>query len=278
MTIANTIWNQAELQRVLDEIEAIVRSAAEIILAASDQAERSSYKSSHKDLVTEYDVRVQQYLEEHLRRLLPQAGFLGEEEGTRDIEGRELFYIVDPIDGTSNFVSDYRHSGISVALMQVDKSGKPAPLLSLIYNPYLDECFRAARGQGAQLDRTPIQVSTNDLDDSLILFGTSPYERKYAPQTFRVIEALFMLSRDIRRSGAAVLDMSYVACGRASAFFEIRLSPWDYAAAALIIEEAGGVITNMEGEELPYLETSSIVAAAPEHHWIILQVLRDQGL
>lgn len=267
-------WSDEEINRLLLEIEAIVRASSEIILAADDQAERSSYKSNLKDLVTEYDVRVQVYLEEHLRRLLPEAGFLGEEDGVRDIEGKSVFFIVDPIDGTSNFVADYRHSGISVALVGRQASGTIEPVLGLIYNPYLDEIFTAGRGCGAYLNGQAISVADAELADSLVLFGTSPYQRKFAAQTFDVVEELFLMSRDIRRGGAAVLDISYVACGRAALFFEIQLSPWDYAAAACIVAEAGGVITDLYGQALSYLEPSGIVAGPGRHHETCLEILR----
>ncbi len=230
-----------------------------------------------KDLVTEYDVRVQQYLEEHLCRLLPEAGFLGEEEGVRDIAGKAVFFVVDPIDGTSNFVADYRHSGISVALLERRQDGRIVPLLGVIYNPYLDEMFTAARGGGAYLNHQAIRVSTNDVADSLVLFGTSPYQREFSSRTFAVVEELFLMSRDIRRGGAAVLDLSYVACGRAALFFEISLSPWDYAAAACIVTEAGGVITDLKGAELSYLEPSGIVAGSRQNHQLCMDVLRNKG-
>lgn len=266
-----------ELKQVLDQIEAIIREAAEIILGARDQAMHSRTKSSVLDLVTEYDVRVQQFLEKHLRALLPEAGFLGEEEGMSDVEGRRYYFIVDPIDGTSNFVADYHHSGISVALMMAGEP-RPTPVLAAIYNPYLGEMFTAIEGQGASLNGDPIEVAHGNLRDGLILFGTSPYRRELAEGTFAVIKELYYLSRDLRRGGAAVLDMSYIACGRGALFFEVELSPWDYAAAALIVAEAGGVITDLSGAPLSFTEKSGVVAGPEEHHNTCIRLIKEIGL
>lgn len=267
-----------ELESNMTAIERIIREAAKIILEASDQAERSKTKSSMLDLVTEYDVKVQQFLEKELRALLPEAGFLGEEEGLSDIENKPYYFIVDPIDGTSNFVADYRHSGISVALVEPQADGSVQPLLAAIYNPYLDELFTAIHGEGAMLNAEPIRVPETDLRNSLVLFGTSPYRRELADKTFTLVKELYLLSRDLRRGGAAVLDLSYIACGRGALFFEAELSPWDYAAAALIVTEAGAVITDMAGQPLSFKGASSVVAGQPQHHADCLTLIQKIGL
>lgn len=267
-----------QLQSNMTAIEGIIREAAKIILEASDQAERSKTKSSVLDLVTEYDVKVQQFLETELRALLPEAGFLGEEEGLSDIDGKPYYFIVDPIDGTSNFVADYRHSGISIALVEAQADGSVQPLLAAIYNPYLDELFTAIVGEGAKLNAELIQSQESELRNSLVLFGTSPYRRELADKTFALVKELYFLSRDLRRGGAAVLDLSYVACGRGALFFEAELSPWDYAAAALIVTEAGAVITDMAGQPLSFKEKSSIVAGHATNHQICLDLIKKIGL
>lgn len=267
-----------ELESNMTAIERIIREAAKIILEASDQAERSKTKSSMLDLVTEYDVKVQQFLEKELRALLPEAGFLGEEEGLSDIDGKPYYFIVDPIDGTSNFVADYRHSGISIALVEAQADGSVQPLLAAIYNPYLDELFTAIHGEGAMLNAEPIRVPETDLRNSLVLFGTSPYRRELADKTFTLVKELYLLSRDLRRGGAAVLDLSYIACGRGALFFEAELSPWDYAAAALIVTEAGAVITDMAGQPLSFKGASSVVAGQPQHHADCLTLIQKIGL
>ena len=268
----------SEMEESLAAIEAIVRRAATIILEASDQAERTRTKSSVLDLVTVYDVRVQQFLEEQLRALLPKAGFLGEEEGMSDIEGKPYYFIVDPIDGTSNFVANYRHSGISVALVHPDEQGRVEPIVAAVYNPYLDEMFTAVIGQGARLNGEAIAPTQDNLRNSLVLFGTSPYRRELAEGTFALIKELYFLSRDLRRGGAAVIDISYIACGRGALFFEMELSPWDYAAAALIVTEAGAVITDLAGKPLTFTEKSGVVAGPAEHHSTCIQLLADLGL
>ena len=248
-----------------DKIEEIVREASKIILNASQDEMRSEYKSSLKDLVTKYDVEVQVFIEGRLAKAFPDMGFLGEESGASDIDGYDYIFIVDPIDGTSNFVANYKHSGISVALAKQD-GDLVTPVIGVVYNPYLDEMFTAIKGEGTRLNGVLYTTPDVELDDSLILFGTSPYNRELARPTFQIMEELYHMSRDLRRGGAAVLDISYVAVGRRALFFESQLQVWDYAAAALIVEESGGVITDLYGNPLTYKNLSGILAGNKENH------------
>lgn len=134
-----------------------------------------------------------------------------------------------------------------------------------IYNPYLDEMFHAVRGAGAFLNGSPIRTAADELANSVVCFGTSPYNPELSDKTFALARRMFDRSLDVRREGTAALDLASVAAGRAGLYFELSLSLWDYAAGALIVEEAGGVCRRADGEALCFsAEKSSIVAAASE--------------
>ena len=132
--------------------------------------------------------------------------------------------------------------------------------LGAIYNPYLDEMFTAMRGQGAFCNGKRIHVSSEPLENGLVIFGTSPYNEELSERSFKLAYSYFKKSIDIRRTGSAALDMCSVAAGRAELFFELSLSPWDYAAGALIVEEAGGIVTDIDGNALVYGRKSSVLA------------------
>lgn len=237
-----------QLLQAIREEGAVMRGA----LAAEIRAEE---KSGPEDLVTNYDTLVQRHLEEKLHALLPHAGFLGE-EGLREPTGDGSVFIIDPIDGTMNFSRGYQRSSISVALARDGQT-----VLGAVYDPYLNELFWAERGKGAFCNGRPIRVSDRPLERGIVMFGTAPYYREIADQTFALGRALFDRSLDVRRSGSAAIDLCSVAAGRAEVFYEFRLSPWDYAAAGLILEEAGGVIRTIEGGPVSLTEKSSVLAS-----------------
>ncbi len=244
-----------EICRQMRESE---RHAAALMLQAHDiLAER---KSGARDVVTEYDRRVQELLMNELRAAVPEAHFFCEELDAREKLESEHLFIIDPIDGTMNFVRGFSHSCIAVAY-----ASRGTVLASAIYNPYLDEMFHALRGGGAYLNGRPIRCAADDLGGSVVCFGTSPYCPELSDRTFALARALFEGSLDLRREGTAELDLCSVAAGRAGLFFELYLSLWDYAAGALLVEEAGGVCATAEGAPLPLTDgKSSVVAAANE--------------
>ncbi len=221
---------------MLEQIIPIVRQAGEIILSARDIAGQTHEKTSAADLVTEYDLAVERFLKEKLPPLVPGSIFFGEEEKENADPGQGWAFIVDPIDGTTNFVRGLRQSAVSVALA---KDGTVE--YGVVYNPYRDEMFSARRGGGAFLNGAPIHVSSRPLSKGIFSMGTSIYRPEYFARTMRLTEQLFRRSCDFRRLGAAALDFCDVACGRTEAFFEFSLCPWDYAAGSLLVEEAGGM-------------------------------------
>jgi len=244
---------------MLEQLSAITRRAGAMIREAKLSDAEITVKSSPGDLVTRYDLAVQEMLRGELQKIMPEADFIGEESGLVSRLPDSACFIVDPIDGTTNFAWDYRHSAVSIAL--ADEGEITA---GLIYNPYLDELFAAQLGQGAFLNGRPISVSKRRLREGLVCFGTSPYEKERAVETFELARQLYVHALDVRRSGSAALDLCYIACGRCELFYEMTLAPWDYAAASLIVSEAGGVVTTLDGQALQFTEKSSVLAGGRE--------------
>ena len=257
---------------MLEQIAAIVKEAGEIVLSAHDIAAHTHEKSSAADLVTEYDLAVENFLKEKLPPLVPGAIFYGEEEQENADPATGWVFIVDPIDGTTNFVRGLRQSAVSVALA---KDG--AVEYGVVYDPYKNELFSARRGGGAFLNGQPIRVSERPLAEGIFIMGTAIYNREYLEPTLRMTAALFRRSCDFRRLGAAALDLCNIACGRAEVFFEYSLCPWDYAAASLLVTEAGGEICTMEEKPLPVTERCGIWASGKTNRGILTE-LRRAGL
>ena len=230
---------------MLKKIADLVLRAGEIVLSASDIAANTREKGGAADLVTKYDVAVEEFLKKELLALLPDAVFYGEEEAENADPNHGWAFIVDPIDGTTNFVRELHQSAISVALA---KDGVVE--YAAVLDPYKQELFTARRGEGAFLNGRPIRVSDRPLEKGIFGMGTAIYRREYLGPTMRLTTELFKRSCDFRRMGAAALDLCYVAAGRYDLFFEYNLCPWDYAAGSLLITEAGGHVSTMEGTAL----------------------------
>ena len=231
-----------DIEVLLNAICTTAKECGEIILRADRAALGILEKSCHRDLVTKYDPLVQDLAVERLATQFPQAKFLCEEEDSHTGTDAELLFVIDPIDGTANFAWDYHLSCISIAAA----SGGEV-IAGAVYNPYLDELFSAAKGKGAHLNGKPIHITNRDLDDCLLVFGTSPYDPECTQKTLELLQTLYPKCSDLRRSGSSALDLCSVAAGRTGLYFEMRISPWDYAAGMLILREAGGVCLTMEG-------------------------------
>lgn len=243
-------------KEILKEIIEIMHQCGEIMLSATDIQRKIHQKEGKGNFVTDYDSRVQAVLKEKLLALLPEAVFFGEEDGADKADiSKGYAFIVDPIDGTANFTQGLQMSCISVALA---KDGYP--VIGAVYNPYRQETFYAEKGKGAYLNGEPIHVSEKTLEQGLVFFGTAPYNPEYAEKTFRLLYRYFGRTQDIRRSGSAAIDLCSVACGRAELYFEMLLSPWDFAAGSLIVEEAGGIVTDMEGKPLTFDRKHGVTA------------------
>lgn len=245
-------------------VEPILRQAAKIMLDFADPAVYA--KGRHADFVTEADVAVQDFLLTELGKVFPDARFLAE-EGEGQALTNAFTFIIDPIDGTTNFVRELHHSCISVGLWS-----KGEIVAAAVYNPFAEELFTAEKGKGAYLNGKPLRVTDPDLPNSLVLFGSAIYYRDTVPATVRFVEELFPLCIDFRRGGSAALDLCYLAAGRADLFFECCLRPWDYAAGSLIVTEAGGVVTALDGSPLRFYDRCSVAAGNPTNHPALIEL------
>ena len=242
----------------IERIKLIAREAGEIMLTAVRP--QVMEKEGHANFCTETDEKIQAFLIEKLKEVVPEASFLGEEDG-QDVFTEKMSqgycFVLDPIDGTSNFIYAYRPSVVSVALL---KDGKA--YMGVIYNPYDDMMFTAVNGQGAYLNGERIMSSELPLSYSLSVFGTAPYYTELQDKTFEIAKKLLPLCVDLRRSGTAAWDMCCVAMGRCGLYYELRIQLWDYAAAALIASEAGCTLTDVSGKPLSYKGPTSVICRA----------------
>lgn len=247
---------------IIQQIADIVRKCGQIMLDAEKIKETVTAKEGHGNFVTFYDRKIQEILEKELTELLPESRFMGEETADADAGGsympdydKGLVFIVDPIDGTTNFIKGYRNSAISVGLL---RDGEP--YMAVIYNPYQDEMFTAVKGQGTRVNGRDVRASENKLADGIAVFGTAIYYDGSAEPTFKRAFDYFTHALDIRRSGSAAIDLCTIAAGRAELFFELELQPWDYTAGVLLVTEAGGSMTQLDGSPITFDRPCSILA------------------
>lgn len=231
-------------KEVLNVVLSAQKEAAKLILHAHNVLAET--KTGRRDVVTEFDKRVQALLIERLRAALPSANFFCEENEQQGDLAAEHVFIIDPIDGTMNFVRGFHHSCISVAYMN-----QGVLRAASVYNPYVDECFSALLGRGAWLNGRAIHAGEQPLSESVVCCGTAPYSPHLADSTFALIKKAFLASLDIRREGSAALDMCSAAAGRAGVYFEPTVSLWDIAAGILLVNEAGGVCCCLDGSPVP---------------------------
>jgi myo-inositol-1(or 4)-monophosphatase len=220
---------------------------------------------------SEYDTRAEALIVAALHRAFPHHAIQAEEQGTvntRNGAASPYRWLIDPLDGTTNFAHGFPVFAISLALMHENH-----PLIGVIYDPTRDECFTAARGQGVALNGEPIHTSDTPTLDVALLATGFPYDRRTRPDNNTVHFAHFIrLCQGVRRAGAAALDLAYVACGRLDGFWELRLHPWDVAAGALLVQEAGGRVSDLSGGP-DYLSGEQIVASNGHIHDEMLAVL-----
>ena len=252
--------DRTEKERILAAICAAEKEAGALLLHVHGVLVEC--KSGHRDIVTEYDRKIQDLLLDRLSAACPGARFFCEENDRHDDLGAEHLFIIDPIDGTMNFVRGLNHSCISVAYQHRGTLEAAA-----VCNPYVDELFTALRGGGAFLNGQPIHADPAPLSETLVCCGTSPYREDLTAETFRLMEAAHRASLDVRRQGSAELDLCSVAAGRAGAYFELSLSLWDYAAGCLLVQEAGGVCTQLDGSPLLFDSGKPSVLAGGPQAW-----------
>lgn len=242
-----------------EKMKEVAFECGRIILSADEAALGTKIKSSRRDLVTDYDVRVQKYAVEKLRAYFEEASFFCEENKDNDDLQGKLVFVIDPIDGTSNFVFGLHHSCVSIGCLSDGK-----PVAGVVFDPYKDEIFSAYEKGGAYLNGNRISVTPSSLSETIAVFGSSPYNPDKLEGTLGKIRTVFDKCLDIRRSGSATLDICYVACGRYGLYFESIVSLWDYLAAYVILNEAGGKICDYNGNALPLSPDKTSIVAGSE--------------
>lgn len=256
------------------ELKTFLQIAIQAALEAGDYLCRRLNRVSRIDykgvvnLVTEADRHSQKIILAHLRRAFPDHGFLAEEDENQFTGKSDYRWLIDPLDGTTNFAHGLPIFCISLAL---ERQGDV--LLGVVYDPIRKELFRAIKGQGAWLNNHRIQVSrTRSLNQSLLATGF-PYDLRESQENNLVhFENFLFRAQAIRRCGAAALDLAYVACGRFDGFWELKLKPWDIAAGSLLVSEAGGRVSDFQGKKLN-LASGEIVATNGLIHDSMIQVL-----
>ena len=229
---------------MLEKIIEIVKQAGEIYKSAGDDL-GVTQKGSNVNLVTKYDKLIQDFLFTELKKVVPGAQFMGEEGDENKELSDGCCFIIDPIDGTTNFVKGFQHSAISVGLAK-DKE----LIIGVVLDPDRNNIYYAEKGRGAYLNGKRIHCSNEDMENSLVLFGTCPYEHEFAHKTFELAEQLFLKSIEVRRAGTAALDICYVAAGKGDFYYELILRPWDWAGATVILREAGGIAKTADGKDV----------------------------
>ena len=248
---------------LIGKVEAIVREAAKIFKERSFEIK---YKEGFENIVTSADIKVQQFLCEQLRNLIPGCGFICEEEDVCYSQDGMFVWVIDPIDGTTNYARGISECCISVALMKNSEV-----VLGVVYNPMKDEMFTAIKGGGASLNGETIGVSQRGFNDGILCTAMCVYEKRYAKLCSDIIFDAYIACNDVRRFGSCALELCYLAMGACELYFEFKVKPWDYAAGYLILKEAGGILTGFAGDALK-LDTPALLVGAnnKDNHDILM--------
>jgi myo-inositol-1(or 4)-monophosphatase len=242
-----------------------------------DFGEVSQLQVSRKgpgDFVTAADIKAEDTLYELLMKARPGYGFLGEERGLIEGTDKSHMWIVDPIDGTTNFLHGMPHFAVTVALERREADGRTEIVAGVTFNPILNELFWAEKGKGCYLNDSRIRVAgRRDLSESLIATGLPFIGKTGHAQAIKDIHAIGQRVAGIRRLGSAALDFAWVAAGRYDAYYERTLNPWDVAAGLLFVTEAGGLVTTIDADGDP-MKGQQILAANPELHPQLRKVLQ----
>jgi myo-inositol-1(or 4)-monophosphatase len=238
------------LEQQLHIVQDIAKGAGAILLKNLQQPIERSIKSSDIDIVTAADKESEDYIVSQLKHHYPAHHIVGEEGGGQgaSLDQAEYLWFVDPLDGTVNFASNIPHFSVSIALTTRDRE----PLLGVVYDPNRDECFYGFQGGGAYLNGERLQVNAHKPLSDCILGSGFAYDRRVNPNgNIPQWNAFLVRVRDLRRFGSAALDLSYVASGRFDGYWERSLNPWDALAGMIILREAGGVVSDYEGNPTP---------------------------
>ena len=237
-------------------VKAARRAGSIITRASEDISSLTINKKSYNDFVSEVDITSEKIIIDTLKEAYPKHSFLGEESGLSS--DSENIWVIDPLDGTTNFLHNFPQYAVSIALIQ-----KGEITQGVIYDPNRNDLFTASKGQGAFLNDRRIRVSKkNKMKESLIGTGFPFRDFKYLSDYLKILEDIIVNTSGVRRPGAAALDLAYVAAGWLDGFWEIGLSKWDIAAGGLIVQEAGGIVSDFS-EKQGWLESGNIICSNP---------------
>lgn len=238
------------------------------ILVTNVSSQDSIKEKGMANFVTYLDLEIQDYLVGSLTRIFPSARVIAEESERNPDVADGFYWVVDPIDGTTNLIHGYPHFCTSISLLKDSE-----PIIGITYNPITKELFRAQKDQGAFLNDKKVTVSNNgSLRTSILGFGF-PYDKTKTLPTIDLLKKAIFRTQDLRRTGSAALDLAYVACGRIDGFFEYDLEIWDYAAGSLLIKEAGGKISDWNDTDLKFHSKTNITASNKLIHGELLELV-----
>ena len=257
--------------QIIPKIAPLVINAGKMMLLREKTLDFET-KINLKDKVTKFDKAIQKYLISELKKLFPNASFVGEEGDQKSAVNpyKGEVFIIDPIDGTSNFIAGLNYSAVSVGYV---KDG--TVVAGSVYNPFTNEHFYAEKGLGSYLNGEKITVNEDDLPNGMVVFGTAVYYDDTIEKTKRCFCEVLSKCNDLRRMGAASLDICSVAAGRFCGFFECRLCPYDYCGAQIILQEAGGIISDFNGNPVSLSNYSSVVCGNKKCYDKLRQIINN---
>lgn len=256
---------------LLNVADKAARRAGDIILRGLARRDLLSIEEKDRnDFVTDIDKKAEKDIIETIRKHYPHHAILGEESGNIEASGYDdIQWIIDPLDGTTNFIHGFPHFAVSIAIRVKGRIEH-----GLIYDPFKQEVFSASRGEGALLNQRRIRVSGKaELSGALLASGLSFRSHEQFALQIKLVHALSFAAGDLRRTGSAALDLAYVASGRLDGYWEMGIKIWDIAAGVLMVKESGGLVSDFVGEE-KHLESGRIVAATPKVFKHMLQTIK----
>ena len=276
----------------LEKLKEIVESATPLLMEGyaavpgadplRAQAMGTSAKTSHKDLVTVFDRRVEEYLTDRLARAFPGEKVLGEEacsalkkKPAEIVADWDSFWVIDPIDGTTNYSRAYPFFCSTIGYAERQPDGQFETQIGVVWEPVRKEMFSAERGLGAWLNRERLRVTQVDNPrHCLFTTGFASERHEDGEKIFALFRALTKATLGVRRDGSAALDLAYVAAGRIDAYWEWGLSPWDLAAGNLLVEEAGGKVTHHDGRRANFMSGEVVATNGVIHPWLMSELLK----
>jgi len=251
-----------------------VREAGAMLRSAHLSISEIHKKEGPANFCTDYDLRIQRFIMARLSEIAPGCSFYGEEdtEGNHGFATSPYTFYIDPIDGTTNFMFDYHHSCVSVGVAYAGQM-----VAGYVYNPYVDELYHAVRREGAWLNDRKLVIADHPIREGIVAFGCARYNDSDTTLLFDVTQQMFLSSLSIRNGGSAALDLCRITSGSNVAYYELKLQPYDYAAASIIIEEAGGRISRVDGGSITLDKPCSIVGGTETAWREVRAMIADAG-